>query len=107
MIRRYASHLLYLSAEQVFRQYVVELHQGIVHDLYPLSAEMPSVVWLGGIIVLSHREYPVLNPEMDFPDLIASLTGPAGNLPLYAFSLKGVNLADRTLTRAASLARLG
>ena len=58
MIRRYASHLLYGPGGEKYNQHVVELHDGILHGFYPLVREMPSVIWLGGVVVLSPRENP-------------------------------------------------
>lgn len=107
MIRRYASHLLYGSAGQLFRQYVVELHDGILHDFYPLTRELPSVIWLGGVVVLSPLEKPVLEADMGFDDLIASLTSYPGLPRLYAYAFKGLNVSDRTWSAGAFLEKLG
>lgn len=55
-MKRYASHYLYVPGIGFLKQYVVELHEGKVVNLFPLTEEIESVEWMPGVIVLSTEQ---------------------------------------------------
>lgn len=53
MVKRYACHVLYKSAEERCLCQVVEVEEGgRLLRYYPLSQEQPCTEWLGGVFVL-------------------------------------------------------
>lgn len=52
-MKRYASHYIYVPGIGFLKQYVVELNEGQVVNLFPLTEEIESVEWMPGVIVLS------------------------------------------------------
>lgn len=106
MIKRYASHYLCLPTKEIYRQYIVEVEDGVVKSYYPLEGEIHSVNWLGGIIVLSFRKDLRIEKEMSFKDFLFSLNSEHVRLPLYAYYLDGVDLQKLTLSSNARLRRL-
>lgn len=55
-MKRYASHYLYIPGIGFLKQYVVELNEGWVVNLFPLTEEIESVEWMPGVIVLSTEQ---------------------------------------------------
>ena len=55
-MKRYASHYLYIPNIGFLKQQVVELNEGRVIRLFPLTEEIESVEWMPGVIVLSTEQ---------------------------------------------------
>ena len=56
-MKRYASHYIYVPGIGFLKQYVVELCEGQVVSLFPLTEEIESVEWLPGVILLSAEQH--------------------------------------------------
>ena len=51
-MKRYASHYLFLPGVGYLKQYAVEMEEGCVIRIFPLSEEIENTEWLPGVIVL-------------------------------------------------------
>jgi len=56
-MKRYASHLLLLPEYGYLRKQVVELDNGFVIRIFPLTEEIESVEWLPGVMVLLSKAH--------------------------------------------------
>ncbi len=101
-MKRYAAHFLYETPSLVHLQYVVELIDGKVTAVFPLTEELASTVWLDGVIILSSYPDYKLKQELDFPALLDELC----NGSTYAYHLSLLNMVDRTLLPNTTLKRL-
>lgn len=52
MMKRFASHYLFVAEVGFFKQQVVELEDGFASHIFPLTEEIESVEWLPGVIIL-------------------------------------------------------
>lgn len=90
MKRRYAAHFIYESPSSIHKQCVIELEDGKVIAIFPLTGEIASTIWLDGVIILSsHSDYK-LKPEYDFPTLLSELC----NGQFYAYHLSPIDMTD-------------
>lgn len=86
-MKRYASHFLFLPGYGYLKQYVVEVEEGYVVHIFPLSEEVEDTEWLpGAIILLTEKELKELdikysNNLLAIPP--ASINGGFGLLPVY------------------------
>lgn len=55
-MKRYASHLLFLPRYGYLERYAVEMKEGIVIRLFPLTEEVENTEWLPGVIALLSAE---------------------------------------------------
>ena len=63
-MKRFASHYLYVPTYGYFKQYVVEMEEGLVSRLFPLTEEVESAEWLPGVIaLLTPQESIIVNGE--------------------------------------------
>lgn len=106
MIKRFASHYLFLSANKVYKQYIVELEDGLAFRFFPLEKEIHSVTWLGGVIILSTKPDYTLDSSMSFTQLITFLTLDDLKLPAYAYFLNVTDLQKDLLLPKTILRRL-
>lgn len=56
---RYAAHFVYLPDYGFLKQYVVEMRDGHVIALFPLTSEIENTEWQPGVIVLTASEHEV------------------------------------------------
>nr|WP_302831737.1 hypothetical protein [uncultured Bacteroides sp.] len=55
-MKRYASHFVILSGQDYLKQHVVELENGYVVNVFPLTEELEDIEWLPGAIYLTKAE---------------------------------------------------
>lgn len=55
-MKRFASHLLLLPSRKLLKLHVVEIENGCVVRIFPLSEESECVQWMPGICVLLPKE---------------------------------------------------
>lgn len=55
-MKRFASHLIFIPSYGYLQYHVVELADGHVEDLFPMTGESENVEWLPGAIVLVTAE---------------------------------------------------
>lgn len=65
-MKRYASHYLFLPEGDFLKQQVIELEEGGVTRIFPLTEEIESVEWMPGVIVLC-PENDKLVPYLLYP----------------------------------------
>lgn len=65
-MKRYASHYLYIPNIGFLKQQVVELNEGRVIRLFPLTEEIESVEWMPGVIELV-TEQGIVTPYLLYP----------------------------------------
>lgn len=56
MIKRFASHFIFLPGYGYLKQYVVGVEEGRVVSVFPLTEEIEGVEWFPGVIVLLNNE---------------------------------------------------
>lgn len=56
MIKRFASHFIFLPEYGFLKQYVIEVEEGQVVSTFPLTEEIEGVEWFPGVIALLHEE---------------------------------------------------
>ncbi len=56
---RYAAHYVYLPDYGFLKQHVVEMLDGHVTALFPLTSEIENTEWQPGVIVLTDSEHEV------------------------------------------------
>ncbi len=56
MIKRFASHFIFLPGHGYLKQYVVGVEEGQVLSAFPLTEEIEGVEWFPGIIALLNNE---------------------------------------------------
>ena len=56
MIKRFASHFIFLPGYGYLTQYVVGVEEGRVVSVFPLTEEIEGVEWFPGVIVLLNNE---------------------------------------------------
>ena len=52
MIKRFASHFIFLPGHGYLKQYVVGVEEGQVVSAFPLTEEIEGVEWFPGVIAL-------------------------------------------------------
>jgi len=52
MLKRYASHFVFLPGYGYLKQYVVEVEEGYAVSVFPLTEEIENVEWFPGVIAL-------------------------------------------------------
>lgn len=55
-MKRYASHFVILPEQDYLKQHVVELENGYVVNVFPLTEELEDIEWLPGAIYLAQTE---------------------------------------------------
>lgn len=55
-MKRYASHFLFLPGYGYLKQYAVEMKEGCVVGIFPLSEEIENTEWMPGVIALLRSE---------------------------------------------------
>lgn len=56
MIKRFASHFIFLPGHGYLKQYVVGVEEGQVLSAFPLTEEIEGVEWFPGVIALLNNE---------------------------------------------------
>lgn len=51
-MKRYASHFLFLPGHGYLRRYAIEMEEGVVVRLFPLTEEVENTEWMPGVIAL-------------------------------------------------------
>ena len=104
-IKKYACHRVYDNGyNHYLQQSVVTIApDGEVLECKPLTEEISSTEWIGGVIVLSHRsEIPSYS---DFKTMLNEITLP-GQAPLYAWHIAGFDFTQEELTPQSIIRRL-
>ena len=113
-VKCYASHYV-CYAGQLYGKSVVEMEDEHVSRIFPLSGEMESTHWLGGVIVLSPCSNLFLNENIssdDLQNLLSSKDMPIESdeevfsSSIYAYHLEPVNLFSGSLLPDSRLRRL-
>lgn len=55
-MKRYASHFLFLPGYGYLKQYAIEVNEGCVVGIFPLSEEIENTEWMPGVIAMLHPE---------------------------------------------------
>lgn len=111
-IRRYASHYLLLPEYGFLKQQVVEIRDGYVLHIFPLTEELEFTEWMPGVIVLLKEEDPCPKEEIyrlfqspyrllrEMPaDIQTSVAGERPAYLLYPFDFKRMMPGDDTEIR--------
>ena len=103
-IKRYACHRVYDSYNHYLPQSVVTITpDGEVLECKPLTEEISSTEWIGGVIVLSP------SPEMGSVTDFKSMTNGMVHLdqtPLYAWHVSNFDFSKEELTPQSIIRRL-
>lgn len=107
-MRRFACHYLYASADGCYARYVVELEDdGRLRRYFPLTEELSSTQWIGGIIVLSPLSELVIRPQERFADFLRRATAETGTeAPVYAWHIACADLPAKELTPESRVSSL-
>lgn len=102
--KKYACHRVYDAPGHCFTQSVVSLSaDGEVVSCTPLTEEVSSTEWIGGVIVLSSlTEIP---PHADYRTWLLELT-PHASSPLYAWHITGFDFERGIPTIQSVIRRL-
>ena len=80
MIKRYASHFILLPGYGYLKQCVVEVEEGCVVSVFPLTEEIEAVEWFPGVIVLlaekgdvSERLHDIFREQSDVLEIIPDI----------------------------------
>lgn len=73
MMKRYASHYLYLPGHGFLWHYVVQMHRNRVEALFPMSDEIESTEWQPGVIVLVSSEAGVPALSFNSKDILSEV----------------------------------
>lgn len=95
MIKRFASHFIFLPGYGYLKQYVVGVEEGRVVSVFPLTEEIEGVEWFPGVIVLLNNEEDISegysgifqkSSEVleEFPEVFCQETFPSG-ISAYLF----------------------
>ena len=68
MIKRFASHFIFLPGHGYLKQYVVGVEEGQVVSAFPLTEEIEGVEWFPGVIALLNNEEDVSINDFEIPD---------------------------------------
>lgn len=66
-MKRYASHYLFHPERGYLKQYAIEVEEGHVARIFPLSEEIEGTEWLPGVIVLHREPDDSLAPFLLYP----------------------------------------
>lgn len=107
-MRRFACHYLYASADGCYARYVVELEDdGRLRRYFPLTEELSSTQWIGGIIVLSPLSGLEIHPQEKLADFLRRVAAETEtDAPLYAWHIARADLPAKELmpeSRVSSL----
>ncbi len=106
-MKRYAAHYLYGFAVEFDGLAVVELDNGIVSSFFPLKEEIYSVIWLGGVIILSGRKDYLWDGNLSLPEIVSCLVEKTNiKEPLYAYHIDRVDFRQGRLLPDVSVCRL-
>lgn len=73
MMKRYASHYLYLPGYGFLWHYVVQMHENCVEALFPMSDEIESTEWQPGVIALVPLEADVSALSFNSKDILSEV----------------------------------
>lgn len=73
MMKRYASHYLYLPGHGFLWHYVVQMHENRVEALFPMSDEIESTEWQPGVIVLVSSETAISALSFDSKKILSEV----------------------------------
>ena len=102
--RQYACHRVYQSPGEFDGRSVVCIGmEGEVKEHYPLTDEIPSTEWIGGVIVLSGRtELPATDNDSRWMHLMNEECQP----PLYAWHISEFDFAKERPAPGSIIRRL-
>lgn len=70
---RYASHYLFLPGHGFLRRYVVQMRDGRVEALFPLSDEIENTEWQPGVIALVECGTDVVDVSFAVKEVLAEV----------------------------------
>ncbi|MDD4608800.1 MAG: hypothetical protein WCQ82_04010 [Bacteroidaceae bacterium] len=71
-MKRYASHYLYLLPDTLYKQHIIELENNAIR-CYPFTEEQERVVWLPGLLILTHHALVEPIKEGTFATFLAQI----------------------------------
>lgn len=105
-MRRFACHYLYVSADECYSRYVVEVNDNAeVNRFFPLTEEISATQWVGGVIILSAEAELPIDRQESFHAFLQRATAEAQG-PRYAWHVMGVDLFRKEFTTSCGLLRL-
>lgn len=69
-MNRYATSLLFLPDKTFLRMQILEVEKGLVIKYYPFVEELPSTIWLNGLVEVINRKGNLLAYHLTPYDLI-------------------------------------
>ena len=106
MMKRFACHRLYVSADGCYSKYVVELKEdGRVNVYFPLKEEISATEWIGGGIVLSPYPELELEPGENFASFLKRAITETEK-ELYAWHISDFDFIKNELMPAGRVIRL-
>lgn len=103
-IKNYACHRIYIGGQSILTQSIVSVtSNGEVVACTPLSEEIASTEWIGGIVVLSNQSEIVC--RQDFPKWIHQLVVDK-QFPIYAWHISDFDFQQENLTKRSIIRRL-
>lgn len=106
-MKRYAAHYLYGPAGACFKQAVVEMENDTVFSFFPLTEEVHSASWLGGVILLSDKKDYRWSGNLSLPEMVSFLVEKANEkAPLYAYHIDRIDFQTKMLWPDATVCRL-
>ena len=82
MIKRFASHFIFLPGHGYLKQYVVGVEEGQVVSAFPLTEEIEGVEWFPGVIALLNNEEGIFQKAnevlQELPEVFCKETFPSG-----------------------------
>ena len=74
-MKRFASHYIYLPNQGFLKQYVIEICEGHITNLFRLTEEAENIQWMpGGVIVLMPERMQICEISFDKPILSGSVS---------------------------------
>ena len=70
---RYAAHYLFLPGHGFLRRYVVQMREGCVEVLFPLTDEIENTEWQPGVIALVDAGTDVASLSFALKDVLADV----------------------------------
>lgn len=112
MMKRYASHFIFIPEYGYLKQYVVEVEEGYAVSVFPLTEEIEGVEWFPGVIALlterdnaSAAGYAIFQKQTDIlkeiPGTFCKEQFPCGLIPylFYPFDFTTMQPGDGTRHR--------
>lgn len=108
-MKRYAAHRVYLAAKKEWCEgpQVVSVEEGKVLSLTPFAGELPSVEWLGGLLIVASR-LPERRPDEPFSCFLERIPPVAADdsATLSLWHVTSFNVHDMAFTAVSRIIRV-